>query len=149
MKIKVKVEGLREIKDALRQLPNATAKGVLRKVGRKRLKPVADRARDYAPKDQGELKDSIEVSSRQKSGRQTRRTSESKSDVNVYVGPTSKGYPQAMMQEIGTKFHPPHPYLRPAWDAEKHGVLEGIKDDLWAEIKKAVVRLARRAAKGK
>lgn len=147
MNAKVKIEGLREVKDALHKLPRATAKGVLRKVGRKRLKPVAERARSYAPEDQGELKDSIAVSSRQKSGRQTRRTGEGKSDVNVYVGPTAKGYPQAMMQEMGTKHHPPHSYLRPAWDAEKRGVLEGIREDLWTEINKTVERARKRAAK--
>lgn len=37
--------------------------------------------------------------------------------------------------------------MRSAGDAKKRGVLEGIKDDLWTEIKKAVDRLARRTAR--
>ena len=50
------------------------------------------------------------------------------------------------MQEFGTVKDPRQPYLRPAWDAERIGVLEGIKEDLWAEIEKAAARRARRAA---
>ena len=57
--------------------------------------------------------------------------------------------PQAHLQEFGTKDQPPQPFMRPAWDAEKRGVLEGIKDDLWAEIKKAAARLAKKALKAK
>ena len=50
----------------------------------------------------------------------------------------------AHMVEVGTSRMAPRPYLRPAWDANKDGILEGIKEDLWAEIQKSVARRARR-----
>jgi len=99
---KVHVEGLAELETKLRELPDATAKNVLRRVARKRLEPVAQRARELAP---------------------------------------------VHMQEFGTVHNGPHPFLRPAWDAEKDKVLAGLKDDLWAEIEKAAKRIARKAAK--
>ena len=146
MKVKVKVEGLREIKDALRQLTNSTAKSILRRVGKKRLKPVADRARSYAPEDQGELKDSITVSTKLSPRQKRQNRKPDRNDVEVYVG--AGPHPQAHLQEFGTKDAPPQPFMRPAWDAEKRGVLQGLKADLWAEIKKTAQRLARKAAKG-
>lgn len=143
MKVKVKIEGLREIKDALRQLPDATAKAVLRRVGKKRLKPVADRARSYAPEDEGDLKDSIAVSTKLSKSQKRKSRKANRDDVEVYAG--AGPLPQAHLQEFGTKDAPPQPFMRPAWDAEKRGVLEGIKDDLWTEIKKTTARLARKA----
>jgi hypothetical protein len=38
--------------------------------------------------------------------------------------------------------------MRPAWDSAKGSLLNNIKDDLWAEIRKAVDKLARKAARG-
>jgi hypothetical protein len=37
--------------------------------------------------------------------------------------------------------------LRPAWDANKNGVLTSIGRELWIAIDKAAKRLARKAAK--
>jgi HK97 gp10 family phage protein len=145
MKVKVKIEGLREVKDALRKLPNSTAKSVLRRVGKKRLKPVADRARSYAPEDQGELKDSIGVSTRLSKSQKRKHRKPDRNDVEVYAG--AGPHPQAHLQEFGTKDAPPQPFMRPAWSAEKRGVLQGIKIDLWSEIKKAADRLARKTAR--
>ena len=147
MKVKVKVEGLREIKDALRQLPNATAKSILRRIGKKRLEPVAERARSYAPKDQGELRDSIAVGTRLSKRQARKNRNRDKNDVQIFAG--AGPLPQAHLQEFGTKDQSPQSFMRPAWDSEKRGVLEGIANDLWAEIKKAADRLARKALKAK
>jgi HK97 gp10 family phage protein len=147
MKVKVKIEGLREVKDALRQLPDSTAKSVLRRVGKKRLKPVADRARGYAPEDEGELKESIAVSTRLSKRQKRRHRKPDRNDVEVYAG--AGPHPQAHLQEFGTKDAPPQPFMRPAWDAENRGVLAGIKDDLWAEIMKVVDRRLRLVTKVK
>jgi hypothetical protein len=37
--------------------------------------------------------------------------------------------------------------MRPAWDSGKDALLEGIADDLWAEISKAAARQAKKAAR--
>ena len=141
----VTVDGLAEVKTALRELPDATAKNVLRRVGRRRLEPVAERARSLVPVDQGELRDSIAVSTRLTRRQRAKHQKLGPDDVEVFAG--AGPHPQAHLQEFGTEHHGPQPYMRPAWDAEKDGVLAGIKDDLWAEIEKATKRLAARARK--
>ena len=55
--------------------------------------------------------------------------------------------PQAVTQEFGTVNHPPHPFMRPAWLANKTRALDTMKKELWEEIQKAAARLARKAAK--
>jgi HK97 gp10 family phage protein len=77
--------------------------------------------------------------------------------AEVLVGPDNR--PQAHLMEFGTgeRFHksgksvgaidPPRPYLRPAWDAHKGGLVDGIGEDLWAEIRKSAARKAKRLAK--
>lgn len=143
----MKVEGLKEVQTALRQLPDATAKNVMRRVLRKAGQPVADRARELAPVDEGDLRDSIVVSTKLSKAQRQKRRKSGKNDVEIFVGAGAK--PHAHLQEFGTSFHPAKPFLRPAWDQLKRQVLDGIKDDMWAEIRKAAERLARKAAKVK
>ena len=148
-----KVEGLSELKNALLELPKATGKNVMRRVLKQRAQPIADSASSAAPANkQGEddniiLRDSISVSTKL-SKRQRRDAKDTKSYTEVYVGPSAKAF-YAFMQEFGTSKFKPQPFMRPAWDSNKLTVLAGIKDDLWAEIKKASERLARKAAKAK
>lgn len=141
----VKVEGLKEIKSALRQLPDATAKNVLRRVGRLALEPVAEAMRQSAPVDSGALKKSITVGSRLSRAQraQHRRTGD---DIEIFAGP--RNFPSATMQEFGTKNQGEQPFVRPAWDAHRHSVLDSVGKQLWAEIRKATARLARKSAKG-
>lgn len=135
----VRVEGLREIDQALGQLPKATGKNVLRRVGRARLEPMADVARNKVPVDNSDLKDSIAVST--KNPKRHRK----QSTVEVHMGPGR--HPQAHLQEFGTQHHGPQPYMRPAWDGGKGDLLTGLADDLWSEIDKAAKRIARKAAR--
>ncbi len=79
---------------------------------KKRLKPVAARSRSYAPEDQGELKDSIAVSTKLSKRQKRRHRKVDRSDVEVFVG--AGPFPQAHLQEIGTKDTPPRSYMRPA-----------------------------------
>jgi len=64
MVITVKVEGLQEIQEALRRLPDATAKNVMKRVLLARAQPVAEAARNLVPVFEGHLKNSIGVSTR-------------------------------------------------------------------------------------
>lgn len=150
MKGTVKVEGLADLEQALRKLPESVGRGVLRRVAMNALEPMADHARRLAPDDPvtgaPDLHRSIVVSTRGGRGRAT-RAEVAKHTVTVFMGPTKDGYPQAIPQEVGTPHHPPSPYMRPAWDAEAMPTLERVRSGLETEIAKAAKRLERRAAK--
>lgn len=147
----VKVEGLRELDRALGELPKALAKGTLRRVLREAAAPMAETAKRLAPNDPLtppiDLQTSITVSSRQKSGRQLKRTREGDATVMMYMGPGPGGYPQAIFQEFGTHHHAAQPYMRPAWDGHKMEALNIIATTLGSEITKTAERLARRNAR--
>lgn len=81
--------------------------------------------------------------------------------VLMFVGPTIKA-PHAHLVEFGTGPHingglfagsphpgtAPHPFARPAWDANKDAALQKIAAELAAEINKAAARQAKRRARG-
>lgn len=148
------VEGLREIDAALGQLGKATGRNVMRRVAVKRLEPMAEEARRLAPDNPAtggdDLKASIAVSTRL-AGYARRLNRRSKSEAEAHMGPAGDGAkkapPQGTFQEFGTVHHAPQPFMRPAWDGGKEQLLDGIKDDLWAEIEKAAARQARKAAR--
>ena len=168
--MKVKVEGLRELESSLAELTRAGAAGVLRRTARQALGPVASAARNMAPVEFGDLRDSIIVSDRLAKGKrsagkaafaETLRAGGSKEQaraaliaanraaksgalsIEMHAGPGQ--HPQAITQEFGTGFHPPQPFMRPAWDANKGAVLTEVKRALGAEIDKAAARAARKA----
>lgn len=154
---RVRVEGLRELEAALRELPRATGKGALRRVLKKRAEPIAAEMRAKAPDDPAtggnDLRSSIGVStklSRRQATLHRKMFRNDKAAVEMFVG--AGPLPQAHLQEFGSSIHGPQPFARPAWDNNKTAILEGLKDDLWAEIKKSADRharkLARLAAKG-
>lgn len=145
MKVTIKIEGLKELQDALRELPKSTGKNVMRRVLLARAEPVAEAARQLVPIDKGNLQASINVSTRLTRRQRGRHRKVHRDDVEVFVGPGSN--PAGHLQEFGTSRHPAQPFMRPAWDRAKDAVLEGIKEDMWAEIEKVVQRRAKRAAK--
>jgi len=144
-RVKFKFEGGKELQKALRALPDATAKNTVRRVLKKRAQPVADAARSKAPKDDGQLRDSIAVSTKLSKANRRDRKRFGRDDIEVFIG--AGPLPQAHLQEFGSSRHKAQPFLRPAWDERKDGVLEGLKDDLWTEIRKAVERQRKKAAK--
>lgn len=148
---RITIEGLRELDRALGELPKATAKNVLRRVGRKALEPVARDAEARAPVLSGQLKIEIGVGTRltRRQAALHRRATRGagKAFVEVFAG-VGRSVPQGHLREFGGDGAPPHPYMRPSWDANKMRVLESIKDDLAEEIRKAAERLARRRARG-
>lgn len=153
MKTTVKVEGLRELDAALGELPKATARNTLVRVGKKRLQPIADRANQLAPDDPntpGGLHTSFVVSTklnkRQASmkRREIRKGITDKNFAEVHAGTND---PAGVQQEFGNQNHGPQPMLRPAWDEGKGGLLPGLGQDLWDEIEKSAKRLAARAAR--
>jgi HK97 gp10 family phage protein len=166
----VKVEGLKDVEKALSELPKATGKNVLRRVLKARAQPVADAMQAGAPTNTRRLKDAIVVSTKQPKNHdagkaafasamragasradavaalRSARASNPNAFAEAFVGPSTGAF-YSQFQEFGTEHHGPQPFARPAWDTTKTGVLEGIKDDLWAEINKASKRLAKKAAR--
>lgn len=167
----MKVEGLAELNRALAELPKATARNVLKRTLTKAAQPIADAARTNAPVDTGNLRDKIIVSTKlknkignaeyaeaMKSGlgkaaavaalRNARREAgQTGTFAQVFVGPSTGSLRYAHMVEFGTVKMPPHPFIRPAWDAQKAEALDAIKREMWLEIEKAARRLAKKAAR--
>lgn len=169
------VIGLKELDKALAELPKATARNTLKRVLVKAGQPIADRARQNAPRDTGELQESIVVSSKVQNDvgkaefaaamqaglgtqaataalRSARRAAKGKgSFAQILVGPTKARTKAAaikrIVQEFGSINQPPKAYMRRAWDAEKDGALEIIKRDLGDEIAKSAARVAKSAAR--
>lgn len=173
----VKVEGLRELDQALGQLTKATARNVLKRVAVKAGQPIAEAARRFAAKATGELAGSIAVSSKIKNTvgnaefaaamraglgkdaavkalRGARRAARGKgSFAVVHVGPrqarTKKDAIKRIVNEFGSIKMAAQPYMRPAWDGEKYNALDIIKNELGGEIQKAAARAAKRALRKK
>jgi HK97 gp10 family phage protein len=141
----VTIEGLAELKDALRQLPDATAKNVLRRVGKARLQPLADEMEKNAPRLTGKLAASVTVGTKLSRRQRALATKFGSDDVELYAGPGPLR--QATMQEFGTREIAAKPFVRPVWDTQKNELLDGIAADLWKEVDKAAARLARKAAR--
>lgn len=146
MSIKMTIDGLDEVQEALRQLPDSTAKSVVRRVLRNRAEPIAVRARALAPVDSGDLKDSIGVGPKLSRRQRSLHRKVDPDDIEIFIG--AGPHPQAHMQEFGTEHNPPQAFMRPAWDEGKDRLLEGLKADLWEEIRKAAARMARKANRG-
>lgn len=145
MTVRVKVEGLKEIAEALGDLPKATAKNVMRRVMVRRAEPIAEKARSLVPFEEGHLKASIHVATRLTRRQRKLRRKVHKDDVDVFVGPGAD--PAAHLQEYGSSQHPAQPFMRPTFDAMKDGFITGIQEDMWAEIKKALARIEKKRAK--
>ena len=148
---KFRVEGLKELDKALGQLPRATGKNVLRRVARKALEPIITDAKGKVHVLSGRLRDSLAVStklSRRQKALHKKLVRGDRSSIEMFAGAGAHLFvPQAIMEEFGTVKRGPHPFLRPAWDGGKMRVLNDIKKDLWAEIKKAADRVARKKAR--
>ncbi len=140
MSRRVKIEGLRELDQALIALGKVTAKNAARRTLRKAAEPIRAAAVQAAPVDTGDLIKSVAVSTRNP------KRNKKQSPIEVHVGPGR--HPQAITQEFGTRDHSPQPYMRPAWAAEKGTALRLIKQTLTAEIMGAAKRQARKAARG-
>lgn len=142
--VTVKIEGLAQLDEALGQLKESTAKNVMRRAGRKALGLFDADWRRRAPQFTGALKESGGVGS--KLTRSQRQEHERDSFVEVFAGPGPN--PQGVQQEFGNINHPPDPYFRPAWEATKDDVLQGVIDNLGAEIIASAKRAAARARRG-
>ena len=144
----IRIDGLKELDEALSQLPKATAKSVLRRTAIRALAPVIADARARVPVDEGDLKASLKVSTKLSKRQQrinAKSVAEGKSSVQLYAG--AAALPHAHLVEFGTSTMAPQPFMRPAWDSKKGEVLELVRTELADEITKAAARAARKAAR--
>lgn len=170
MKIKYRVDGLKELDKALGELPKSTGRNVLKRTLIKAGAPMAEAASLHAPRRTGALQHEIVISTKVKNNAgkaeysaamaaglgkgaaraalisARRSASESASFAEVYIGPTTKAF-YGMFQEFGTSHNAAKPFLRPAFDENVQRVLDAIRDTLAAEIEKTRARLARKAAR--
>lgn len=137
-----RIEGLRELDRALKELPKATARGVLLRTLKKEAKPIADAGEAMAPRLTGNLAQSYTVGT--KLSKRQKRLHKKESMVEVFIGPTP--HPKSVQTEFGNVHQAPHPHLRPAWDGNVMRVLDNIRKTLADEIEKTRARIARKAA---
>ena len=145
MRTTVKFEGGRELERQLERLKVGTGKGAARRALRKSAKPMADMMIAAAPRDTNRLAESITITSKLSSRQAAvnrQMFPDMRNAVVLHVGPGT--HPQAITQEFGTSFHPPQPFVRPAWDADHKALLDRLKVDLWDEITKTVNRAVAR-----
>lgn len=142
MTITVKVEGLREVEQAMEELSRAANRSVGRKALIEGGEILARTMRNLAPRDEGHLIESIDVGT--KLTRRQRSLHRKESDVEVFVGAND---PAAVTQEFGTEDHPPQPFARPAWAESQDAVLQRVGDVLMVEVDNRVKRARAKAAK--
>lgn len=147
MKTTVKLEGFKELDQALSKLPEATGRRTLRTIAKGALEPMADDAASRAPRDEGLLAFSITVSERRT--RRAKTGYSKRQGVQMAMGPASGvgTLSYASFVEFGTVDTAAQPYMRPAWDAGAERTLQYVKDNLNTAIEKAASRLAKRQAK--
>lgn len=153
----VVLTGFRELERTLAQLPKATGKNVLRRVGKGALEPMAVIARARAPKRYGDLAYSIVVSEQRTKRAKTGKTkfvggkfrASASTGVSVAMGPSAgKGVLNyASFDEFGTVDTPAFGYMRAAWDAGYFPALEYVKDNLASAVEKAATKFAIKRAK--
>lgn len=149
MAVSAKIFGTKDLQAAFEGLKGTAAKNVSRRVLKKALTPMAKTAISKAPDDPEtgppDLHRSIIVSS--KISKRLKRTASSQFYVDMHMGPTGDGYPQAMIQEFGGPTNTPQPYMRPAWDQHRGSLVGDISELMRVEIGKTIQRARRKALK--
>lgn len=153
--VSLRLEGAKELERLLAELPASTAGNAARRGMAKALQPVAKAARADAPVDEGDLRDSIGVSSKLTPAQAKEAGRRRRDERVVYVGPAA---PHAHLVEFGTEARfqkngrfvgkmTPQPFMRPAWDANRDEVLASLTQTLRIEIEGVMARRAKRMAR--
>lgn len=154
-----RIEGFSELYAALKNLTLATEKGILARVGRQVMTPMAETAQRLAPDDSAT---SGPTDLRTNIGLQVKRarTAFAGADVNVSVvmGPDIASYtrlkggrlvpgPKPIVQEFGSIDVKGTRYMTQAWNQHSGGIVDNLATLFWPEIEKSQRRAARRAAR--
>jgi len=162
-KTSFKIEGLRELDEALGELPKAVARGAAVRTLMKAGKPIQEAAQAAAPhrpstapekhfrqngadrvRRPGTLQILVQIGPRLTKRQARGVRAEGKNFAEVYIGTRD---PAGRLVERGTSHSAPNPFLRNAWEGGKMAALEVIKTELWLQIDAAAQRLAKRTAR--
>ena len=152
MKLSATTSGFEGLEDALIELEKFsgrtnTGKNAVRRGMRNAMKRVEERAKALAPKDEGDLSESIKTKNAK--AKQIRQLGE-EGNLVILTGPTAvKGGGPQLFQELGTVNMPANPFMRPSADSEGPKVVDEVSDVLRREIDKSLARARKKAARGK
>lgn len=126
MNINMKVDGLRELGEALQRLEEEVQVKILRQSGKAAMKPVLEDMKAHAGFDEtvagAHMRDSIKIRSS--------RSKKAKGAVLITVGPTKKHSMKARAQEFGTIKQIANPFIRPALDYNKQAALKILVSEI-------------------
>ncbi len=152
------VEGLRELDDALAELPQALRRPVVLSALRRAAKPMIRDARLRAPRGtdprrRGSRKQrragkSVAIGPGADSIKARAMRARSQYEATVAIGPDKKHWYMSF-SEFGTSRQPPQRFLTAAFETHKVKAIETFGDALWQSISRKAARLARKAAAGK
>lgn len=139
----IETKGLKELDFMLRkELPRRVGLNALSAAVSAGAAPVVRRAKYYAPYETGRLEANIY--------KFKIRSSQSSNSVSYAVSVRTRGKGDNAdnahywtFQEFGTSRHPPHPFLRPALEAEAQNAVRIIRDKLAEKIVTGVVKAVR------
>ncbi len=139
--ITLKIEGFKELEDALRNLPQEVAGKVMRDALKRASQPMAEEAKRRAPRSDdpgpgGHMADSIDV--------RTMRVTDGLDDVetHLWIGP-DRAHFYGLFQEFGTVHQGAKPFMRPAFDGLAQDTIDQFGKELGASIERAARKLNR------
>ena len=138
MRTTIKLEGLKGVEDALMKVKGSTAKSKARRVLKQAGEPVARQMRANVSVDEGDLRESIDVSSVLTRSQRRMQKKGSFADVEMHIGPS--GLVQGITEEFGTINQAADPFARPAWYGMETKTLDLIGALLWVEVSKKARR---------
>jgi HK97 gp10 family phage protein len=168
--ISVKIEGLKELQDGLKELPKATAKNTIRRALTAAAQPIIDTAQNlirvkrvrpaivvskikFASGSAGKRAFAEALSrgaSREEAAEAAHEANKSgDNDPTITSGVASVGPTKRAFYgfEFGTIHQAPQPFMRPAWDQHKQEALDIVREELQNQIEKARARIAAKAQK--
>lgn len=137
---KYQVLGLSEMQRNLKEIPKAMGNNAQRRALVDAAEPMARKMRANAPKDQGDLEESVDVQTRRPRG------VDKMVGVEVFVGPSDF---TGSLQEFGTPHHPPQPFARPAFEEEAVPTIRRLHVNLIDNLTRALDRFRARQKAGK
>ena len=156
----VKIEGLKELANALRELPARIGKSALRGAVYAGAKVIKDEAKQRAPQytgpvseghpPPGTLKRSIIIKQIREKSSQSHQTfyvtvrKGKKYQKQGKKGNLSQDAYYASWVEFGTAKMSARPFLRPAFESRKSAAVEAIKSKLSARIEEEATKLGRK-----
>lgn len=141
------MDGLRELENALQELPEATARNNGRKALRAGATPILDDYVSRAPRLTGRMVESANIGTKlSRRQRAAHRKVDDRDNVEMFVGPGPD--PAAVQNEFGNEHQAAQPALIPAFENNKRRAIDIIGDELGKQIAASTKRLARKLAKG-